>query len=113
MKITSEVRDGICVLTCQGALSIGAGADALDAACAKWIGEGRGIVLDLSRVAYMDSTGLATVAAAARRGAERGSAMKLVLAPDGATRRAFAITELDRILESFEDVESALASFRR
>lgn len=112
MKIASEDRDGIWVLRCEGALSVGVGVNALETACREKIGKGRGIVLDLSQVTYMDSTGLATVVAASRSAADRGQAMKVVLAPDGATRRAFSITQLDRIFEIFGDVESALESFR-
>lgn len=112
VKMTPEDREGICVLTCEGPLSIGTGTDGFNSAFGEWIGKGRGIVLDLSRVTYMDSTGLASVVAASRKAEERGQAMKLVLAPDGATRNAFSITQLDRILDVFGDVESALASLR-
>jgi anti-anti-sigma factor len=112
VEISTEVRDGVHLLTCQGALSLGAGTDAFDAAARKWVGKGRGLVLDLSRVRYIDSTGVAAVVDHARRATAGGTPFKIVLAAEGATRRAFVITQLDSVLEIFEDVDAALASFR-
>jgi anti-sigma B factor antagonist len=110
VEISTEERDGVHVLACQGALSLGAGTDAFDAAAKKLVGKGRGLVLDLSRVPYIDSTGVAAVVDHVRRAGSQAP-IKVVLAASGATRRAFAITQLDSVLEIYGDVDAAIASF--
>ena len=111
MKVTSIDRDGLLVLKCEGALSVGAAAEAFETACRPGIEKARGIVLDLSQVAYVDSMGIATIVACTKRAAEKRAVIKVVLAPQGAARRAFEITQLDRVFEIFEDVDSAIASY--
>lgn len=111
MRITTDEKRGVHVLKGEGALSIGAAADAFDEACRQLIGKRGGIVLDLSHLAYVDSTGVASIVACTKRAAERGSVVKVVLAADGAVRRVFEITQLDRAFEIFGDVEAAVASF--
>lgn len=111
MKITTEERKGVQVLSCEGALSLGPAADAFDAAGRELIAKGGRIVLDLSSLSYMDSTGIATIVALVKRAADKKAVIKVVLAAGGAARRAFTITEIDRVLEVFQDVDAAVASF--
>lgn len=111
MKIATAERNGVRVLECEGPLSLGAGGDTFDAAVRQGIAKGGGIVADLSRVPYIDSTGVATIVANVKRAAERGSKFKLVLAEHGAARKALEITGLHTIIEVYGDVDSALASF--
>jgi anti-anti-sigma factor len=55
------------------------------------------VVVDLSRVAFMDSTALGEVVRTARARDEHANALRVVL-PDGPARRIFEITALDRAL---------------
>lgn len=111
MRIRTAERGAVQLLEIEGALSIGTSVEAFDAACKELIGKGGGIVLDLTRTAYVDSSGLAAIVACAKRAAERGAAVKLVLPGEGAVPRVFAITQLDRIFEVFADADAAVASF--
>ena len=55
------------------------------------------VVVDLTRVAFLDSTALGEVVRTARARDEQGNVLRVVL-PDGPARRIFEITGLDRAL---------------
>jgi anti-anti-sigma factor len=56
------------------------------------------LVLDLRRVRFMDSTGLAALVAAQKRGRRDGRRLIVVMSP-GAVERLLTLTGLDRQLE--------------
>jgi anti-anti-sigma factor len=58
---------------------------------------GKPIVIDLSRVSFMDSTALGLVVRAVNEAAESGGGARVVL-PETSARRIFEITTLDRVL---------------
>lgn len=62
------------------------------------------LVLDLSQLDFMDSTGLRIVVSADARARERGSRFAVVRGPD-AVQRIFRITRLDERLEMVDSVE--------
>jgi anti-sigma B factor antagonist len=108
---TGEVR-GIRVLACFGTLVLGGGADELDLAFTRALAlAGTGIVLDLTRLSYLDSAGIGAVVACSKKAAAAGTIMKIALAATGPVRKIFELTQLERGFEIFADVESAAASF--
>jgi anti-sigma B factor antagonist len=56
------------------------------------------LVIDLTGVAFLDSTALGTIIGAVRRVREVGGDLRVVL-PETAARRIFEITGLDEVLE--------------
>jgi anti-sigma B factor antagonist len=56
------------------------------------------LVVDLTGVAFLDSTALGTVVGAVRRVRERGGEFRVVL-PESPARRIFEITGLDEVLD--------------
>jgi anti-sigma B factor antagonist len=93
-------------------MTLGGGADEIgDAFDAALQEGGTGIVLDLTRLAYLDSAGIGAVIVCAKHAGESGAVLKIAVAPAGAVRRIFEITQLERGFEIFEDAESAAASF--
>lgn len=66
------------------------------------------VVLDLTRVTFMDSTVLGLVSRAVRELRERGTRVEVVL-PESAARRIFEITTLDRVLPVVGSVSEALS----
>lgn len=56
------------------------------------------LVVDLTGVAFLDSTALGTVVGAVRRVREADGELRIVL-PDSAARRIFEITGLDEVLD--------------
>lgn len=112
MVITSSERDGVRVLACVGALSIGAATDAFESACTPALGVGvRGLVLDLTGLTHLDSAGVGSVIACAQRASGEGAPVKIVLPPAGPIRRIFTFTQLEKAFEIFEDLERAVRSF--
>jgi anti-sigma B factor antagonist len=111
-----EVReaDGYAVVTASGELDAYLGPQ-LSAALDRADGADR-LVIDLARVAFMDSTTLGIVTRAVRaresnsgRGPRTRSSLVRVVLPRGVARRIFAITTLDRVLPISASREEALA----
>lgn len=112
MLINTERRGNIRILSCEGALTIGLSADSFEQAVETAIGTGGGgLVLDFSRVRYLDSAGVGSVVSCAKKGGERGTVVKIVIARGSAMERIFQVTQLELAFEVFHDVGSALASF--
>jgi anti-sigma B factor antagonist len=63
------------------------------------------IVLDLSNLAFMDSTGLRLLIAADTRARQQGRRLLIVKGPE-AVQRVFRITRLEERLEIVDDVPS-------
>jgi anti-sigma B factor antagonist len=63
------------------------------------------IVLDLSNLTFLDSTGLRAVVTADERAREHGRRLVVVRGPD-AVQRVFAITRLEERLEMVDDASS-------
>ncbi len=63
------------------------------------------VVLDLSSLTFLDSTGLRAVLTADERARENGRRLVIVRGPD-AVQRVFAITRLEERLEIVDDASS-------
>lgn len=66
------------------------------------------LVLDLSRVGFLDSAALGAVVGALRAMRERGGELRVV-PPSSAAARIFELTSLDRVLALYPSAERALA----
>lgn len=67
------------------------------------------LVIDLLKVAFMDSTGLGALVAARRQARLRGAELRLVC-QRGAAYRVIRITKLDQVLSVFDTLDEALAA---
>jgi anti-sigma B factor antagonist len=65
------------------------------------------VVVDLSRVTFLDSTGLSAMIVAYRKGQVEGHSLRLAAA-QGTVRRVLEITQLDVVLEHHDDVGDAV-----
>ena len=72
---------------------------------------GGDVVVDLRRVGFVDSTGLAVLLNALRRLTRARRRMGVVIG-SGAVKRAFEVTRLHWTFDVFDDMESALARSR-
>ncbi len=70
----------------------------------------RKIILDMSRVGFMDSAGLGELVACKKRTVERGGDIKL-LRPVGQVHKLLVMTLLTRMFEVYQDEETAVSSF--
>jgi anti-sigma B factor antagonist len=73
------------------------------------VGEAGSILVDLSPVAFMDSTGLAVLLAADRRAQAGGRTIRLVC-PAGPVRRVFRLTGAEKVLSIHSSLVEAEAA---
>lgn len=72
--------------------------------------DGRGtLVLDLTRLDYMDSAGVALLHRLARTGLDEGRDIAVVVAEGSFARRILEITRLDAVVPLASTIEDALA----
>ena len=63
------------------------------------------LVIDLSDLSFMDSSGMASIAAASIRARETGRRFAIVVPPRG-VRQAFELTKLDEVITTTDDLAS-------
>ncbi len=106
MPARVEERGGALLVTPEGARLDAAAATAFRAEVGDRA-QGRAVVvLDLSAVTFVDSSGLAALISVLKRLAP-GGALRLA-APGEAVRSLLKITRLEKIFPAFPDVEKAL-----
>ena len=110
MKVNSRVRDGVLIVSVSGRVLL-----PRTDVFAEWvkseIGEGLdgAVVLDCTRMTYINSAGFREVLMLARRMGERGGRLALcALSPH--IRRTFEVVGFDRVLDIRETVEDALSA---
>lgn len=111
--ISVNERDevGATVLTVSGELDVAASpqlSEKLNEAIRVKHGD---MVVDLRRVSFVDSTGLAVLLNALRRLTRARRRMAVVIG-EGAVKRAFEVTRLHWTFDVFGDVDDALARSR-
>lgn len=112
MEIHTSLDGQVAILRLVGRLTVGEEPGALKKATADAVASGATtVVLDLSKVPYIDSTRLGELIAAHVTVSRQGG--RLVLA--GATARItdlLTVAGLEGIFEMFPSIEAALAAFR-
>jgi anti-sigma B factor antagonist len=68
------------------------------------------VLIDLSRVSRIDSTGLGVLMGCYSHAVKNAGALKL-LNPDAPVRRVLSVTKIDSVLQMFEDEAAAIESF--
>jgi anti-sigma B factor antagonist len=101
-KVSTVRRPGTAVLVLEGELDMATVGD-FDSAVGQLESETAGtIVVDLSRLRFLDCSGLHSFVAARQRIAAAGGTLKLVPGPQH-VRRLFALTRVDTLFEFVED----------
>jgi len=68
------------------------------------------VLIDLSKVSRIDSTGLGVLMNCYTHAVKNSGALKL-LNPDAPVKKVLSVTRIDSVLQSFEDETAAIASF--
>lgn len=111
MKIASRKVGDVVILDLEGKILIGDGCQELrDAICAALDGGNNKILLNLSGVSYMDSTGLGEVIRNYKTVIDKGGKLKL-LNLTSRIRDLMSMTKLLTVFEVFESEQEALKSF--
>ena len=114
MALTIERRTvgDVVVLELKGRATIGSETDRLNEALRKELSGGtRKLLANLSGLAQVDSSGLATIVRSFVSMGCSGGMMRLVV-PHGRVREVFEVTQLSRAITCFEDDATAMASFK-
>jgi anti-anti-sigma factor len=69
------------------------------------------VLIDLSKVSRIDSTGLGVLMNCYCHAIKNSGALKL-LHPDASVKRVISVTRIDSVLQTFEDENTALESFQ-
>jgi len=111
LSIERRTTGDIVILELKGRATIGSEADRLNEALRRELTEGtRKLLVDLSGLAQVDSTGLATLVRSFVSMGCGGGAMRLVV-PPGRVREVFEVTQLARAITCYSDEASAMSSF--
>lgn len=110
LEIAGTTQDGCRILEVSGDVDMSSTAR-LEAAVDDSLGlaPGAALILDLSGVAFLDSSGLRTLLAAHRQAAASGS--RLLIVPSPSITRVFELAGItNRIFSVYEDRARALAA---
>ena len=104
LEVESEERDGLVHVSLRGELDLST-VGKVDDELQRWEGSSQDLLLDLSRLTFLDSTGLRCVVRADERAKEDGRRLVVVKGPE-AVQRVFEITRLEERLDLVDDASS-------
>lgn len=111
MKMVEEERGSVVVIRMNGKLLGGPDAESFQKTVKDFVAQGRNnILIDMSKVSWVNSTGLGMLIAGYHTVRSAGGRLKLV----GVNQRIeqiFMVTKLHTIFETYEEEAAALASF--
>jgi anti-sigma B factor antagonist len=107
LSVTRQGSAAIPVVAVSGEVDVYA-APALKDGLSELLQEGSSVVVDLTEVGFLDSTGLGALVAARTTAAEQGAALPLVCTHQRILK-LFTITGLDGVFRIHDSVDSALA----
>jgi anti-sigma B factor antagonist len=105
LDVSTEDRDGLVHVALVGELDLSTVAKVQEELRRIEVSSPATLVVDLSKLTFLDSTGLRCIVTADERAREEGRRIVIVRGPD-AVQRVFAITRLDDRLEMVDDVSS-------
>ena len=110
MVLTLETRKcepGILVIELGGRITLGPERGQIQAAVVKALNEGvKKLVFDLTKVAYIDSSGIGIIAYCFGKISQQGG-NAVVVGAGGLVKEVFKFTRLDNVIPFFPDVDSA------
>ena len=113
MKLSTKETDGVIVVRLEGSVLGGPDATALNDALHKLVEKGRkNVVLDVSGVETMNSSGLGMLIAAMTTMRNAGGTLKIAAASKK-IESLLVITKLTSVFELFETVKQAVGSFSK
>jgi anti-sigma B factor antagonist len=105
--ITRKCEPGVTVIELAGHVTVGREGGRIEAAVLAALNEGaQRIVIDMSQVGYVDSSGIGVVAYCFGKISQKG-AHAAVSGAKGMVMDVFRLTRLDSVIPTFPDVPSA------
>ena len=111
MKATNRTVEGVEIISLQGKITIGSGDTQLREVITSSVNEGRtNILLDLSGVTTIDSSGIGELVGSYTTVANRGGKLKLLHLP-AKLNELLHVTQLITVFEVYENEQEAIKSF--
>jgi anti-sigma B factor antagonist len=111
LRINVRERDGVAIIDLGGRIVFGDGDEQVTGAVKELLAEGhKKILINLAKVAKVDSVGLGSLTACYASAEARSARVKL-LRPLERLKNLLVITKLITIFDIFEDEEEAVTSF--
>lgn len=111
MKATSRDVNGVEIVKLEGKITIGSGDSQLREVISNAISNGKNkILLDMSGVTTIDSSGIGELVGSYTTVANRGGKLKLLHLP-AKLNELLHVTQLITVFEVYEDEQEALKSF--
>ena len=106
---TKQLDGGVAVIAISGRLALGGETEKLDAAVTKLLGlEQKKVVLDISHLDYVDSSGVGMLVSCLTKMKKAGGEMK-VAGANPRIRRIFSMTGVESLMPLFDTVDAATA----
>jgi anti-sigma B factor antagonist len=112
LTVRSHVLDGWTVLSIEGEVDLYSAPAVRDAALAAMDSGADHLVLDLTAVPFMDSSGLGVIVACLKRLREMGGDLAVVSPPSSPSTKLLSLTGLDHAIATHATLDQALASAR-
>ncbi|MDQ2782483.1 STAS domain-containing protein [Lapillicoccus sp.] len=109
LDITTSVNDGLTVVRVEGEVDVYTAPQLRERLDAEIEAGRHDLVVDLSGVGFMDSTGLGVLVGRLKQIRVHDGTMRLVCAHDRVLK-VFVITGLDKVFEIFPSVDEALSA---
>ncbi|HPC81959.1 MAG TPA: STAS domain-containing protein [Thermoanaerobaculaceae bacterium] len=111
MRVDAKKKDDVIILELAGNLVVGDGDEVLGEVMAEVLAEGwKKIVIDLSKVGRLDSSGIGELVAGWKQARKLGASVKLVRLGDR-VRHTLHLSQVLPLLEVYEQEADAVASF--
>jgi len=111
MNLTTREDGAVTIITVTGDLVIGDAESNFKKAVTRLLEEGHvNLLIDLSAVGFLDSSGLGALVRALTNAQKEGGQTKLLNAGPQ-IRKLLQMTKLDSVFEIHEDMEAAVSSF--
>ena len=108
MIVDKKRIEGLTVLSVEGIIKLGRSAEFLTENLKRLLEKDEGhVLLDLSKINYIDSTGIGELVAYLGRFAESGRHLVLVN-PSDRIRKLLAIAQLEQLFTIYDDLDAAL-----
>jgi len=110
MQISVDKRDGIACVAIDGPIILGESARQLNETMTNLLAEeGRGVIIDMTNINYVDSTGLGELVGTMQRFNEKGRVMALVK-PHKRVMSLLELTGLDREFRVYDSIDDAVTT---
>ncbi|MCK5378237.1 MAG: STAS domain-containing protein [Acidobacteria bacterium] len=112
MKIEKRQQDDVTVVVIEGVIKLGESARLFSGYLKELFdGDTGGVLIDMTEIDYVDSTGLGELVGYLQRFEDQGRRLAL-LRPQSRIRNLLKVTQLDKVFQIFTDEQEAVEALK-